>query len=59
LTFIATVSRGALSAYLNPFAFSGDLDEESFQLTTDQPRKRRRVKDRADLNMLLGFMTDE
>jgi predicted ATPase len=57
---IPTVSRGALSAHLNPFAVSDDLDEESFQLATDKPRKRRRVKDRNDLQPLLpGFMANE
>jgi len=55
---IQTVSRGVLSAYLNPFAFSGDLDEESFQLEAHKSRKRRRVKDRKDLNMMLGFMAN-
>jgi len=56
---LPTVSRGVLKAYLNPFACSEDLDEESSELATDKPRKRRRVKDREDLNMLLGFMANE
>jgi predicted ATPase len=42
---IRTVSKGALRAYLNPFAFS-------------EPQKRPRVIDRTDLNMLLPFMND-
>jgi predicted ATPase len=57
---LPTVSRGVLSAYLTPFAFPEDLDEESFQLATDKPRKRRRVKDRNDLQVFLpGFMANE
>ncbi|NLF06893.1 MAG: AAA family ATPase [Pirellulaceae bacterium] len=56
---IPTVSRGSLSAYLNPFAFSDDADEESFQLASNLSRKRPRVKDRKDLNMMLGFMANE
>jgi predicted ATPase len=42
---VRTVSKGALRAYLNPFAFS-------------EPAPRSRVKDRTDLNMLLPFMDD-
>jgi predicted ATPase len=42
---VPTVSKGALGAYLNPFAFS-------------ERRTRPRVIDRTDLNMLLPFMND-
>lgn len=56
---IPTVSRGALIAYLNPFAGDEASEGESSNTTTGKlPRKPRRVKDRKDLNMLLGFMND-
>jgi predicted ATPase len=59
LASIPTVSRGALSAYLNPFAVSDDLDREAFQLAADKLRRPRRVKDRPDLTKLLVFMANE
>jgi predicted ATPase len=56
---VRTVSRGALRAYLNPFAFSDTAPENMPIATTNKPARHRRVKDRKDLNMLLGFMADE
>jgi len=53
------VSRGALRAYLNPFAFSEPLEEVAIPAGTGKRRKRRLVKDREDLQRLLPFSSDE
>jgi predicted ATPase len=56
---VQPVSRGALSAYLNPFAFSASAEEDASPPATEKLRKPRRVKDRKDLDMLFGFMASE
>ena len=48
-----TVSRGTLGAYLNPLAFCEQTDSDPRVTSPDKQRKRRRVKDRKDLQMLL------
>jgi len=53
-----TVSRGALRAYLNPFAFSEPLEELASKAGTGKQRKRKLVKDREDLQKLLPFFSD-
>ena len=56
---VRTVSRGALRAYLNPFAFSESDMEVSSESYAKDISKPRRVKDRKDLQMLLGFVSTE
>ncbi len=54
-----TVSRGTLGAYLNPFAYAETTDEVSDGARRRKSPKRRRVKDRDDLQTLLAFLQDE
>ncbi len=56
---IRTVSRGALRSYLNPFAFSESSMEDLAESKTKKTAMHRRVKDRKDLQMLLGFKNAE
>jgi hypothetical protein len=56
---VRTVSRGALRAYLNPLAVADEIDEAPADVGAKKPRKRRRVKDRDDLQKLLAFPDDE
>ena len=56
---VRPLSRGSLGAYLNPLAFSDDDQEAETGDGEEKPRRRRRVKDREDLQKLLPFMNQE
>jgi predicted ATPase len=55
---VRTVSRGVLGAYLNPLAFASEREPQSTTAGRKRAR-RRRVKDREDLQTLLPFLADE
>jgi predicted ATPase len=56
---VRTVSRGILGAYLNPLAYAAEPEEPPLEGNARKPSRRRRVKDRKDLQQLMPFMGEE
>jgi len=54
-----TVSRGLLGAFLNPLAYCEEDEPPMAEDGRRKPPRRRRVKDREDLQKLLPFMRRE